>query len=79
MVTAIERSLVRLRREDQRELVAILNAMLMQLESGHPVRVVLDHPPCALLARAQHRGVDYDRLLLAKKLKAPTQHGAGRR
>lgn len=79
MVTAIERSLVRLHRDDQGEFIASLNARLMQLESGHPVPVALDHLAYALLALAQHRGVDCDRLRLAEKLKAFTQHVAGRR
>jgi hypothetical protein len=79
MVNAIERSPVRLHRDDQGEFVAILNAMLMQLESGHPVPVVLDQLAYALLALAQHRGVDYDRLRLPEKLKTLTQHIAGRR
>jgi len=55
MVTAIEGSLVRLHRDDQGQVIAILNAMLMQLESGHPVPVALDHLAYALLALAQHR------------------------
>jgi hypothetical protein len=79
MVNAIERSIVRLDLEEQGEFVAIINAMLMQLESGHPVPVVVDHLAYALLALAQHRGVDYNRLRLPEKLKALTQHVAGGR
>jgi hypothetical protein len=79
MVDAIERSIVRLDLDCQGEFVAILNAMLMPLESGQPVPVVLDHLAYALLALAQHRGLDYDRLRLPEKLQALTQRVAGGR
>ncbi len=79
MVNAIERSLVRLQLDAQGEFVAIINALLMQLESGQPVPAVVDHLAYALLTLAQHRGVDYDRLRLPQKLKALTQHVAGGR
>ena len=79
MVNAIERSIVRLHLDSQGEFVAILNAMLMQLESGHPVAAVIDQLAYALLALAQHRGVDDDRLRLPEKLKALTQHVGGGR
>jgi hypothetical protein len=61
------------------EFVAILNAILMQLESGQPVPVVVDHLAYALLALAHHHGVDYDRLRLPEKLHALTQRVAGGR
>lgn len=76
MVNAIERSIVRLDLDSQGEFVAIINAMLMQLESGHPVPVVVDHLAYALLALAQHRSVDYDRLRLPEKLNALTRRVA---
>ena len=75
MVDAIERSIVRLNLDSQGEFVAIL----MQLESGQPVPVVVDHLAYALLALAHHRGVDYDRLRLPEKLQALTQRVAGGR
>jgi tetratricopeptide (TPR) repeat protein len=77
MVNAIERSIVRLHLNSQGEFVAILNAIVMQLESGHPVPVVVDHLAYALLALAQHHGVDSDRLRLPEKLQALTQRVAG--
>jgi hypothetical protein len=79
MVNAIERSIVRLDLDSQGEFVAILNAILMQLESGQPVPVVVDHLTYALLALAHHHGVDYDRLRLPEKLHALTQRVAGGR
>ena len=76
MVDAIERAIVRLNLDSQGEFVAILNAILMQLESGQPVPGVIDHLAYALLALAHHRGVDYDRLRLPEKLQALTQRVA---
>ena len=79
MVDAIERSLVRLNLDSQGEFVAILNAILMQLESGQPVPVVVDHLAYALLALAHHRGVDDGRLRSPEKRQALTQRVAGGR
>jgi hypothetical protein len=79
MVDAIERSIVRLNLDSQGECVAILNAILMQLESGQPVPVVVDHLVYALLTLAHHRGVDHDRLRLPEKLQALTRRVAGGR
>lgn len=79
MVDAVERAIVRLQLDAQGEFVAIINAMLMQLESGQPVPAVVDHLAYALLALAQHRGVDYNRLRLPEILQALTQRVAGGR
>ena len=79
MVDGLEKSIVRLDLDCQAEFVTLLNAILVQLESGQPIPVVVDHLAYAMLALAQQRGVDYERLRLPEKLKALTQRVAGRR
>jgi hypothetical protein len=67
-VSAIERSIVRLRLDSQGEFVALFNAIEMQLESGDPqpkvVRLLCD----ALLELADSRGLDRKKLKLDSRL-----------
>lgn len=66
----IERAIVRLGLDCQGELIAILNAIEMQLERADPDLETLAHLGDALLALAAARGVDAKRLRLEKQLHA---------
>jgi len=65
---AIERSIVRLQLDSQGEFVALVNALEMQIESGQPVQRVTRLLGDALLALAEARGLDAQRLRLAERL-----------
>jgi hypothetical protein len=65
---AIERSIVRLRLESQGEFVALINAIQMQLESAQPIEKVVRLLADALLALAEARGIDAERLRMAQHL-----------
>lgn len=64
----IERSIVRLRVDSQGQFVAIINALDMQLESGHPDPTVVRLLSDALLALAESRGLDRKKLKLHSRL-----------
>jgi len=58
MAQAIERSIVRLDLDSQGEFIAIINAILMQLESPHTVPEVVRRLGDALRALAHARGIE---------------------
>lgn len=68
LAEGIERSLVRLNLDSQGEFVALINAILVQLESGAPVERVIRQLADALFILAEARGVDARRLRLGQRL-----------
>jgi hypothetical protein len=59
---------VRLRLESQGEFVALISAIQMQLESDQPIEKVVRLLADALLALAEARGVDAERIRLAERV-----------
>ena len=70
LVSGIERSIVWLNLDSQGEFVSLINAIDMQLESGHPEPRVIRLLSDALLALAQARDVPAEKLAIADKLEA---------
>lgn len=68
MTVQIERSIIRLDLDCQGEFVALINALQMQIESGHPVEAVVGYLTTAMVAWAEARGVDHRKLKLAEHL-----------
>ena len=58
MTNAIERSIVRLNLDSQGEFIAIINAILMQLESQHTVPEVVRRLVDSLRTLARARGIE---------------------
>lgn len=68
LVSSIERSIVRLNLESQAQFVALTNALEVQLESGQPDPRVVRLLGQAVLALADIRGLDRNKLQLDKRI-----------